>query len=217
MRRRCGTNGRERRGTTAKIETLYSYLGGMLGGSKRRGRPQREASPAASSPSASELSGEEEDEEAPPPARAGGSDSSVSGRPRTAGAAAQARGACAADLASLHLPTHTNTHTLTHTRVVVLTRLCAPGVHRSRKMTLSSAAEATGSAQAVSRGRGSPRKDRTRQALDQRRSPRARRLALTPSHLKEQSNARARVSRSFRFLYLLIFDLPISFNRGWLL
>ena len=206
-----GTNGSNRRGTTAKIETLYSYLGGMLGGGKRRGRPQREASPAASSSSSSELSGEEEDEGALPPARsrrAGGSDSSMSGRPRTAAAGAQARGACAEDLATRVCISR---HTHTHTHVVVLTRLCAPGAHQPRKVTRSSAAEATGSAHSVSRGRGRPRKDRTRAALDQRRSPRAsrspraRRLELTPSHLKEQSNARARVSRSLRFLDLLIF------------
>jgi hypothetical protein len=103
----------------------------------------------------------------------------------------------------------------THTHVVFHTRLCDPGVHRPRKMTRSSAAEATGRAQAVSRGRGRPRKDLTRAALDQRRSPRARRLELTQSHLKEQSNARARVSRCLRFLDFFIFDLWIFFNRGF--
>jgi hypothetical protein len=113
-----GTNGSNRRGTTAKIETLYSYLGGMLGGGKRRGRPQREASPAASSSSASELSGEEEGEGALPPARAGGSDSSVPGRPRTAAAGAQARGACAADLATrVCISRHTHTRGFSHSPV----------------------------------------------------------------------------------------------------
>ena len=118
-----GTNGSNRRGTTAKIETLYSYLGGMLGGGKRRGRPQREASPAASSSSSSELSGEDEDEGA---RRAGGSDSSVSGRPRTAAAGAQARGACAVDLAT-RVCISRHTYTTTHAFVVVL-KPCVPQV-----------------------------------------------------------------------------------------
>ncbi len=195
----------------ATIEALYSYLGGMLGGGKRRGRPQREAAGAASSSSVSELSGEEEEEGALP-ARARRSDGSGSGpaihththrRPRTAAAGAQARGACAVDLAT-RVCISRHTYTTTHAFVVVLKRLCASGVHRPRKMTRSLAAEATGSAQAVSREWGRPRKDRTRPALDQRRSPRA----------KEQSNARARVSRSLRFLYLLIFYLCFFFSRG---
>ena len=39
---------------TAKIETLYSFVGAMLGG-KRRGRPPREASPEAAPSSSCEL------------------------------------------------------------------------------------------------------------------------------------------------------------------